>query len=111
VEGCLRGHRPCRLTPTADAQVEATFALAMPTLTIRSQNPSCGAITTVPAGISCGTDCTEAFPFGTRVTMTAPAPPSRSCELVEFDVCGRGRECSIVLERDTEVLVEFESRD
>jgi hypothetical protein len=110
-KGACEGTAPCRLSPTADAQVEATFALAMPTLTIRSQNPSCGAITTVPAGISCGTDCTEAFPFGTRVTMTAPAPPSRSCELVEFDACGRGRECSIVLERDTEVLVEFESRD
>jgi hypothetical protein len=112
-KGACEGTAECRLTPSADVQVEAIFALARPTLTIRNLSPGCGAITTTPTGVSCGTDCSEAFPFGTRITVVAPPSSSRSCERVELDPCARGsgRDCTLVLERDTEITVEFDSRD
>ena len=42
-----------------------------PVLTVTKSGTGTGLITSVPAGINCGTDCTEAYNPGTVVTLTA----------------------------------------
>jgi uncharacterized repeat protein (TIGR01451 family) len=42
-------------------------------LTVDKAGSGSGAITSIPPGIDCGTDCQEAFSYGTVVTLTAQA--------------------------------------
>jgi hypothetical protein len=53
--------------------VTATFTLASFTLTVAPGGAGTGAVTSTPAGISCGSDCSEPYAFGTVVTLTAAA--------------------------------------
>ena len=50
----------------------ATFTPAAPqTLTVTKAGTGGGTVTSTPAGITCGADCTEAYPYYTVVTLTA----------------------------------------
>lgn len=42
------------------------------TLTVTKTGTGSGTVTSNPAGINCGTDCTESYSSGTTVTLTAP---------------------------------------
>src|SRR5687767_9522210 len=44
-----------------------------PALTITATGDGSGTVTSDPAGINCGTDCTESFPIGSSVVLTATA--------------------------------------
>ncbi len=47
------------------------------TLTVSRSGAGTGTITSVPAGINCGTDCTQSYTSGTVVTLTSlPSPGS-----------------------------------
>ena len=74
--GCS-GLGTCVVTISGDTAVTATFA-ANPTLTVATNGTGTGTVTSAPAGISCGSDCTEAYPSGTSVTLTAAADASAS---------------------------------
>lgn len=65
----------CALTVTSDVAVTAGFAADNELDVVRAGNGT-GTVTSVPAGISCGADCSEAFPPGTVVTLTATPGPS-----------------------------------
>lgn len=70
------GTMPCTFT-LADTVVTATFAPMMFTLGVTLAGTAGGAVTSTPAGITCGGDCTETLASGTAVTLTAvPAPGS-----------------------------------
>ncbi|HEX4959313.1 MAG TPA: glycoside hydrolase family 2 TIM barrel-domain containing protein [Thermoanaerobaculia bacterium] len=49
----------------------ATFQLQVQTLTVSRTGNGSGTVTSVPAGINCGADCTENYPYATQVTLTA----------------------------------------
>ncbi|RJX20762.1 MAG: hypothetical protein C4563_05810, partial [Desulfobulbus sp.] len=51
--------------------VTATFTLN--TLTVTLAGSGTGSVTSSPAGIDCGTDCSDTFDYGTAVTLTATA--------------------------------------
>ena len=42
-----------------------------PTLTVQVEGDASGTVTSSPAGINCGSDCTESYDQGTGVTLTA----------------------------------------
>lgn len=64
----------CSLTAGTEAlNVTAKFVSSANTLTINKPGKGAGTVTSAPAGISCGTDCTENFATGTSVTLTATA--------------------------------------
>lgn len=71
-EGCS-GTGTCTVTMDAAKTVAATFALQNFTLSTAKAGTGTGTIASSPAGINCGADCTEVFPFGTTVTLTAAA--------------------------------------
>jgi trimeric autotransporter adhesin len=64
----------CIVTVTAAQTVTATFAAA-PTFALTVTKAGAGAangtVTSSPAGINCGVDCTETYVGGTMVTLTA----------------------------------------
>ncbi len=70
--GCS-GTAPCTITMNAAAAVTATFTLVTNTLTVTRAGTGTGTVTSGPAGITCGADCTEAYNAGTVVTLTAAA--------------------------------------
>ena len=66
----MNAARTC--TATFDLNPLATF-----TLTVSKTGTGSGTVTTSPAGIDCGSDCTELYDDGTTVTLV-PAPASGS---------------------------------
>lgn len=68
--GCT-GTGACVVTVTQAATVTATFTLTTHTLTVARAGTGAGTVTSTPAGVNCGSDCTEVYNFGTTVTLTA----------------------------------------
>jgi hypothetical protein len=80
--GCASEPEPgkCKVTMSAAKEVTATFDLEPPSefaLTVSLAGTGSGTVTSSPAGINCGVDCSEAFAAGTEVTLTA-SPASGS---------------------------------
>ena len=75
----------CTLSMNFNRTVTATFvALFSPQpLTVTKAGTGSGTVTSAPAGISCGSDCTEAYAYRTAVTLTASA--SGGCCLYRMD--------------------------
>ncbi len=72
--GCS-GTGSCVVTLTAATTVTATFTLTTHVLTVSRAGTGTGAVTSNPAGITCGTDCSQAYTYGTSVTLTAASLP------------------------------------
>lgn len=53
----------------------ATFNLQVLTLTVNRTGNGSGTVTSAPAGITCGADCTESYLYGTPVTLSAVSAP------------------------------------
>lgn len=70
--GACTGTEPCMvLGLDAVTDVTATFALESYLLTVAPAGPGSGLISSSPAGIACGSDCTESWSSGTSITLTA----------------------------------------
>jgi hypothetical protein len=67
-EGCS-GTGDCTVTMTAARSVTATFTINHYRLSVSKVGT--GNVTSVPAGINCGTTCAHDYDFGTVVTLTA----------------------------------------
>jgi hypothetical protein len=68
--GCS-GTATCVVTMDAAVSVTAGFALKQFPLTVTKAGNGSGTVTSSPAGIACGADCSEAYDIGTLVTLTA----------------------------------------
>lgn len=74
---CAGTSPTCDLTMDAARSAAATFTLNRYALTLNTLGEGSGSVTSSPAGISCGLDCTEDYDYGTIVTLTAtPLPGS-----------------------------------
>ena len=60
----------CNLSMNAAKSVTAAFN-AIPNYNLMVTSGSGGTVTSIPAGINCGTDCSETYASGTSVTLTA----------------------------------------
>lgn len=56
---------------TADCTIIANFALDRYSLTVFTAGTGTGTVTSSPAGIDCGEDCTEDYDYSTEVALTA----------------------------------------
>lgn len=62
--------------PTSSTSRSYTLGTLVPTRTVNVQVSGSGVVTSAPAGINCGTDCSETFASSTTVTLTADPGPS-----------------------------------
>ncbi|WP_447962504.1 FG-GAP-like repeat-containing protein [Nitrospira sp. Ecomares 2.1] len=110
--GCS-GTGSCTVTPTSDVTVVATFSLLPPpppgqvTLQIVPTGRGSGTVTSSPAGISCGSDCSEFFSSGTGVTLTAVANPGSLFLGWSGGACSGTAPCVLPLTANTTVSAVF----
>jgi uncharacterized repeat protein (TIGR02543 family) len=71
--GACAGTGTCTLTMDANKTATAAFSIIVNTLRVLKTGQ--GTVTSTPAGINCGPDCTEGYNYGTQVSLTA-APAS-----------------------------------
>lgn len=74
--GACSGTGTCTVGMNVARNVTATFVVSR-TLTVAKAGSGAGTVTSTPAGIDCGPDCTQDYASGTAVTLTA-APASGS---------------------------------
>ncbi len=70
--GCS-GTGQCVVPMTMARSVNAQFTIRQFTLTVVREGSGTGTVTSAPAGINCGSDCSEMYNAGTMVTLTAVA--------------------------------------
>jgi len=78
-------------------------------LTVDVSGNGAGTVTSDPAGIDCGPDCSEGYPFHTILTLTASA--SSGSYFAGWDVdcfaCGIDQECELVMDSVINCSVNF----
>jgi len=87
-QGACNGNAACNINMNQNQQVIATFqTIAIETHTLTLSVTGDGSVSSNPAGIQCGNDCSEDFNNGTSVTLTATAGSG-------FVFVGWGGDCS-----------------
>ncbi|MBI4690100.1 MAG: hypothetical protein HY754_07510 [Nitrospirae bacterium] len=77
-------------------------------LTVSNSGTGTGKITSSPAGIDCGTDCSENYNHGTSVTLTATPETSSTFSGWSGGGCsGTGTTCTITMDSDKTVTAAF----
>jgi PASTA domain-containing protein/List-Bact-rpt repeat protein len=76
------------------------------TLNISKHGKGCGAVHSSPAGLSCGTACSHAYPARTRVTLTA-TPAAASSFAGWAGACTGTGKCVIAMHRDRTATATF----
>ena len=71
--GDCAGTERCDLAMDGPKRATATFDKKTFQLTVTSSGSGTGSVTSDPAGISCGTRCSQTFAFGARVALEAKA--------------------------------------
>ena len=105
--GCT-GTGTCTVTLSAAATVDARFELITHSLGVARTGGGAGTVTSSPAGINCGTDCSEAYAGGTAVTLTAtPANNSTFTAWTGGGCTGTGT-CSVNMTADASVTARFD---
>lgn len=84
------------------------FTCAPPNVTLTTSVSPSGSGTISGIGISCGADCTEAYPVGTPITIIA-TPSSSSYNFSSWTgICsGQGSSCSFVIDANRSVTANF----
>jgi hypothetical protein len=75
--GCS-GTGACLVTMNSDTSVTATFSLVPEKLAVSKKGDGRGAVTSSPAGISCGTSCSHDYDYGSSITLSAGAAKGSS---------------------------------
>ncbi len=104
--GCS-GTGACAVTMTANTTVTAAFELRTFTLTVVRVGTGNGTVTSNPAGINCGADCSEAYTSGMVVTLTAtPAAGSVFAGWSGGGCSGTGA-CTVTMDASKAVTATF----
>ena len=98
--GCS-GTDPCSFVGNAPVAVTGSFSLTSAVLTVSASGP--GTVTSAPAGITCGSDCSESYPSGASVTLTAV--PRKNARFVGWSggCAGAQSTCVVSLQTATSV--------
>src|SRR5262249_32174197 len=91
--------------PKHDGRFRTTQDIDRFALLVTLQGP--GSVSSSPAGITCGTDCSELYPSGTSVTLTA-TPDPRSVFTGWGGACsGQASQCTVTMSGARTVTASF----
>jgi hypothetical protein len=98
----------CSITVTTDRAVTSTFTIDTQsyTLTVSRNGSGTGTVTSSPAGIFCGTDCSETYPSGTTVFLAAN-PQAGSSFSGWSGACSGTGTCQVTMNSNTVVTATF----
>ena len=77
-------------------------------LTVHKAGTGTGTVTAVPAGLDCGPVCTQRYPMGTTVTLTATPAPGGTFAGWQGGGCTGTAPCAILLEQGLAVVAIFQ---
>jgi hypothetical protein len=106
--GSCSGTDDCVVTMNAAKNVAATFTISDEThsLTILLAGTGSGTVTSNPAGIDCGSDCSESYAAGTNVTLTA-TPGAGSTFSGWSGACSGTGLCIVTMDTARDVAATF----
>jgi uncharacterized protein (DUF2141 family) len=86
-----------------------TAGTLVPTLTVLKSGTGSGTVTSSPAGIDCGSDCSEAYNQGTGVTLSATASAGSTFTGWSGACSGTGN-CAVTMDSNKTVTAMFNSQ-
>jgi alpha-tubulin suppressor-like RCC1 family protein len=97
------------ITATATGASGSTVLTVMNrfTLSVVREGAGNGSVSSSPAGITCGPDCSEAYPSGTVVTLTAAPDSGSTFEGWAGGGCTDTGDCTVTVTADTTVIAGF----
>jgi hypothetical protein len=105
---CSGTSSTCMLTMDSAKTVTATFDLIQRSLAVTKSGTGMGTVTSSPAGINCGVDCSEAYPHGTAVTLTASAGANSVFTGWSGDCSGTSSTCMLSMDSAKTVTARFD---
>jgi hypothetical protein len=95
---------------SADKTCTATFNLQIFTLSVGKAGTCSELVTSSPAGIDCGADCSEDYTYGIEVTLTATS--SIGCNFYSWTDCdsASGNECTMTVDANKTVTANFNAQ-
>ena len=107
--GDCTGSGACEVVVDKDIQINAEFDTQYVGLNVIKQGVGSGQITSSPAGIDCGTDCSERYPLNTGVILTAtPDTDSEFAGWVSPECNHSLSTCRLTLTATTTVYANFD---
>lgn len=104
--GCS-GTGACMVPMDSAKSVVATFNPATRALTVNKAGTGTGAVTSSPSGINCGADCTEDYPQGTVVTLTAASNSGSTFSGWSGGGCSGTGTCTVTMNSAATVTATF----
>ncbi len=107
--GCS-GTSTCTVTMSEARAVSAEFAVVPPgqfDLAVSKSGTGAGTVTSSPAGINCGADCSETLVDGTSVTLTATPAGGSSFTAWSGAGCSGTSTCTVVMSEARAVTAQF----
>ena len=104
--GSCLGTSDCQITLDQNKSLTGTFSLNNYSLAVNKVGNGDGVISSQPAGIACGSNCSSAFPFGTAVTLT-PTPNSGSVFSGWSGACSSHATCTVPISQTESVTATF----
>jgi len=105
--GSCSGTGPCTVNLTADTSVTANFTLKTFALTVSTAGNGSGTVTSSPAGINCGADCSESYSSGASILLTATPSPGFLFSGWNGGGCSGTGTCAANMTADTSVIATF----
>jgi uncharacterized repeat protein (TIGR02543 family) len=104
----LYDHFACREAAESDAWKIGEELT--PRLTVTVEGDAKGTVTSSPAGIDCGSDCTETYASGTGVTLTAHPEGSAAFAGWSGACTGSAPTCTLTMDRSRSVTATFTTK-
>lgn len=101
---CAGTAESCAVTMDQSRSVTATF---VPKPLLTATVSGAGSVTSSPAGIDCGSDCSEAFPPGAAVSLSATAVAGNVFDGWTGACTGLGNPCAVTMDSAKNVAANF----
>lgn len=110
--GVCSGTGDCIVTMDGDKSVTATFNLqtAQYSLTVVKTGTGDGTVTSTPAGISCGSSCSETFQKTTKVKLTATADSDSIFTGWSGGGCSGTKPCQVTVDSAITITASYDKK-